>query len=212
MVTTYRDEYGNILYQDWVYLYTDCVPDGENGGGGNASAYYDCNGTLNGTAYVESCGCIGGTTGISFCPKNPCLEKVLHSLRASDAVNLANKNTIIPNSTVNEWGAEQKVSNPFGMPDGTAYVVSINDWAAPTALHNTYNANPTIFNQNFQQDGSTYLSNNNSTDAGLAGSWALLVRFGSSINIYKSAPGSTSLEPLRINPTNFYDVAINNCP
>lgn len=291
-ITTVRDEYGNIIEQWEDYLYTDCESGGgDGGGGGTPTVTVDCNGTVNGSAYVAACGCIGGTTGIPFCPKNPCIEKLMHALRASDAVNLANKNTIIANSISKEWGAEQKVSNPFGItsylnipartdassntfsanfswdaingyttgvahghpqgsapspidifwmleqandadliasgnldyykktisvtvytPNGTTYVVTVNDWAALTALHNTYKANRQAFLTNWSLDGGTFINNNNPSDPSLALAWASLIRFGNSINIYRAPPGSTNLEPLITDPSNWYNIATKYCP
>ncbi|MGQ7856553.1 hypothetical protein ACUN24_20140 [Pedobacter sp. WC2501] len=82
-------------------------------------------------------------------------------------------------------------------PNGTTYVVQINDWPGMIAENlNNFKGNEANFNYNYQQEAQNYLIANNSTDVGAAGVWALMSLFGDKITIYKAEPGSNDLSPV----------------
>jgi hypothetical protein len=81
------------------------------------------------------------------------------------------------------------------------YAVTISDWAGLAALYNNFITNRTAFDNNYL----TLANGSGSLE------YALMSVFGSSINLYKSAAGSTNFEPLMLDTTNQVSV-VKPCP
>ncbi|ANF50359.1 hypothetical protein A0O34_07450 [Chryseobacterium glaciei] len=283
LVTTTFDGNGGIISVEKEFLYMTCGDGGSGGGGGgqpggDTNVTVDCMGVLNGLAYGSPCGCIGGTSGVAYCPRDPCARKNAINLRTAQPNIVANKATIISNSSTVEWGAEQNVNawgagsfgynpvtprtntatnsftssfhwnnvdgyttgiahgHPGGtgpsprdafwglgnlnnpallaagqsavnyykeevevttyLPDGTGYLIEVEDWAALQAEYNIFLQDPDAYNSTYVSEAQNYLFANNSTNVGDAGVWALMSKLGSAIRIYKSEPGSNTFMPL----------------
>lgn len=81
-------------------------------------------------------------------------------------------------------------------PNGTTYVVQINDWAGILMERQKFMLDNTGYNNDYIAEAQNYMFANNSTDNGTAGIWALMSLMGDKIRVYKAEPGSDTFEPL----------------
>lgn len=82
------------------------------------------------------------------------------------------------------------------LPDGTGYLIEVENWQTLMAEYQTYLSNPTAYNNSYISEAQNYMLANNSSDVGQAGVWALMSKLGNAVQIFKSEPGSNSFVPV----------------
>ena len=87
------------------------------------------------------------------------------------------------------------------LSEGNTYIITIADWDAITKIHTEYLSIDSL-NTQYQKLAKQYLIKNDSADKLLASEYALVKLFGSAVNLYKKASGTSYFVPYTVNKSN----------
>jgi hypothetical protein len=105
-------------------------------------------------------------------------------------------NTEIASDTAALSFYKKNVTLTTNLPDGTSFIVKINDWAGMTSLYAPFFYDNNLYNATYIQKAQAYITATASEDYGLAAAYALMEIFGDKITIMKAPQGSNTYKPL----------------